>query len=417
MNRLILTIIGRGFSTRREVCVSLRLAPLLALALIAAGCVNWPMFRHDPQHSGDSTLNTGTVKGVLKWKFSFPKGCNIVSSPAVDNNERVYIGAVCNSGGSPTGAFCAVNPDGTSAWCSINMQGYPLYSSAALGADVYIGGFNSGTLGLLAIDSSSGNPAWTFPAKALLSPPTVSVALPNGTGSLETTIYVGTIDGKLYAVNPNGTEKWHLVLGTPEMAGAVVSSSPAVARDGTIYVGLNNPGLVGEVPTGGLEAVNPNGTEKWIFSSGGVDSSASVGGDGTIYFGSYDQFFYAVNPNGTAKWSLADVGAVVSSPAFGQGGGAIYFGSRNKRVYAVTPGALVLWTFLTGGAVDSSPAVSSDGTIFVGSGDHYLYALNSNGKVKWKFLTGGPVRSSPAIGEFGTTVYVGSDDGSLYAIH
>jgi hypothetical protein len=74
------------------------------------------------------------------------------------------------------------------------------------------------------------------------------------------------------------------------------------------------------------------------------------------------------------------------------------------------------WKFMTGGAVRSSPAVANDGTIYVGSDDGRLYALQSNGILNWKFPTLGAVSSSPAIDANGT-VYVGSGDGSPYAIN
>ena len=67
------------------------------------------------------------------------------------------------------------------------------------------------------------------------------------------------------------------------------------------------------------------------------------------------------------------------------------------------------------GMVRSSSAVGTDGTVYVGSDDGYLYALSADGSTKWKYKTGGPVTSSPALG-FEGTVYVGSDDGHLYAL-
>mgnify|MGYP001823841558 FL=1 len=45
------------------------------------------------------------------------------------------------------------------------------------------------------------------------------------------TIYVGSGDGKLYAINPDGTEKWDLAIWI------IGNSSPAIGSDGTIYVG------------------------------------------------------------------------------------------------------------------------------------------------------------------------------------
>jgi outer membrane protein assembly factor BamB len=51
----------------------------------------------------------------------------------------------------------------------------------------------------------------------------------------------------------------------------------------------------------------------------------------------------------------------------------------------------------------------------VASDDHNVYAINPNGSQKWKFATGGAVFSSPTIGSDGT-IYVGSNDGNVYAI-
>ncbi|MBM3242358.1 choice-of-anchor D domain-containing protein, partial [Candidatus Poribacteria bacterium] len=65
-----------------------------------------------------------------------------------------------------------------------------------------------------------------------------------------------------------------------------VNSSPAIGSDETIYVGsLDNY----------LYAINPDGTPKWKFSTGGdVDSSPAIGSDGTIYVGSGDYHLYAL---------------------------------------------------------------------------------------------------------------------------
>jgi hypothetical protein len=73
------------------------------------------------------------------------------------------------------------------------------------------------------------------------------------------------------------------------------------------------------------------------------------------------------------------------------------------------------WTFETGGRVVSSPALGSDGTIYVGSNDGHLYAIKPAGGLKWKFLTKGAVHSRPTVGPDGT-VYVGSFDHNVYAI-
>ncbi len=74
------------------------------------------------------------------------------------------------------------------------------------------------------------------------------------------------------------------------------------------------------------------------------------------------------------------------------------------------------WAFETEGGIVSSPAIGSNRTIYVGSNDGNLYAINPNGSLRWKFPTKGAVHSHPAIGSDGT-IYIGSWDHFLYAIN
>ena len=75
-------------------------------------------------------------------------------------------------------------------------------------------------------------------------------------------------------------------------------SSPAVATDGTIYVGSTDTRLY---------ALDPNGNIKWIYETGDqLVASPAIGSDGTVYIGSADRQLYAINPDGTLKWGLSD---------------------------------------------------------------------------------------------------------------
>jgi outer membrane protein assembly factor BamB len=57
----------------------------------------------------------------------------------------------------------------------------------------------------------------------------------------------------------------------------------------------------------------------------------------------------------------------------------------------------VAWSTLTGGAVGSSPAIAN-GIVYVGSDDGALYALDaSTGQMVWKTITSGPVTSSATV--------------------
>ena len=56
-----------------------------------------------------------------------------------------------------------------------------------------------------------------------------------------------------------------------------------------------------------------------------------------------------------------------------------------------------------------------DTTVYVGSEDGRLYAVDAaTGKKLWDIITGGRITSSPAVAD--GTVYIGSYDGNLYAI-
>src|SRR5208282_5569328 len=99
---------------------------------------------------------------------------------------------------------------------------------------------------------------------------------------------VGSVNGDLYAVNPNGTQKWAYTTGD------IVESSPAIGSDGTIYF---------STWSGNLYALNSSGGLEW--ESSGIDVAAStspaIGSDGTLYVGGADVVLYAINPNGSQK--------------------------------------------------------------------------------------------------------------------
>jgi len=228
--------------------------------------------------------------------------------------------------------------------------------------------------------------------RSIYSSPTISA---------DGTIYIGSDDHYLYAINPDGTLKWKFDTG-----GMVFYSSPALSKEGTIYIGSYGRYL---------NALNPDGTLKWKYKTGSwISSAPAISKDGTIYIGSDDHYLYAINPNGTLKWKYETGGWIVSSPAISEEG-RIYMGSWDHYLYAINPNGTLKWKYETGWGVNSSPAISKDGTIYVGSWDHYLYALNPDGTLKWKYETVG-VNSSPAISEEGR-IYVGSDDGYLYALN
>jgi outer membrane protein assembly factor BamB len=74
----------------------------------------------------------------------------------------------------------------------------------------------------------------------------------------------------------------------------------------------------------------------------------------------------------------------------------------------------VTWSFKTGATVNSSPALAN-GVIYVGSDDGRLYAINAeDGSQLWNYRTAGKIDSSPTY--VNGVVYVTSWDGKIYAI-
>lgn len=74
----------------------------------------------------------------------------------------------------------------------------------------------------------------------------------------------------------------------------------------------------------------------------------------------------------------------------------------------------VKWAFKTKGAIFGSPAVAN-GTVFIGSSDGSMYAVEqATGQQKWKSATGGSIASSPAVAD--GMVFFLSYDGGMYAV-
>jgi outer membrane protein assembly factor BamB len=280
---------------------------------------------------------------------------------------------------------------GTLMW-AYTTGGY-IESSPAIGADgtIYVGSWDS----KLHAVNPNGTLKWSYTTgNEILSSPAIGA---------DGTIYVGSLDSTLHAVNPNGTFKWSYA------TGGSIYSSPAIGADGTIYVGSDDHKL---------HAINSDGTLKWAYTTGErIESSPAIGADGTIYVGGVDSKLYAINPKGTLKWAYntRGVGFYYSSPAIGANG-TIYVGSLDAKLYAVNPNGSLKWSYTTGNMINSSPAIGADGTIYVGSDGSKLYAINPVGTLKWAYTTGDRIKSSPAIGADGT-IYVGSLDHKLHAIN
>ena len=120
------------------------------------------------------------------------------------------------------------------------------------------------------------------------------------------------------------------------------------------------------------------GTLKWSVPLGGIVGycSPAIAEEGTIFIGGGANTLHALNPDGTKKWNFAASGAVVSAPAIGKDV-TIYIGTHGRRIHAITADGAEKWSYPVGDKIDfSSPAIGDDGTIYVASRDGNLYAIN-----------------------------------------
>jgi len=198
--------------------------------------------------------------------------------------------------------------------------------------------------------------------------------------------------------------KWKLSI---ESGSSISPSAPAVGDDGTLYMGSQD---------GKVYAISAGGSIKWSFATGKtVRSTPAIGADGTIYIPSQDGKLYALTKEGSKKWEFAIGSSFLdASPALAADG-TIYLGSDDGKVYAINPGGTRNWEFVTGGKIRSSVAIRPDNALVVTSNDKKVYVLNPDGTQKWQFTASATINSSPALGADGT-VYVGDDAGKFFAI-
>ena len=120
-------------------------------------------------------------------------------------------------------------------------------------------------------------------------------------------------------------------------------SSPAVAADGTIYLGTSQGS-----PVPVLLAIRADGTLRWVFeprdlpsgvpaSHFDVYSSPAIGSDGTVYFGQEFGRVYALDgATGATRWMVeTSSGITWSSPAL-TADGVLLVSDLASRLYAIS---------------------------------------------------------------------------------
>jgi large repetitive protein len=260
------------------------------------------------------------------------------------------------------------------------------------------------------------------------------------------TIYLGNFPGNLMALRDPGTGgQLELLWRFHPQGASSFHTTPAIATDGTIYVGFSTGGATPDA-RGTLYALDPQSQVLWTVDLGGgrQTSSPTLGPDGTVYVTSGAGKLFAISPAGQTLWTAQTGPTVKASPALGQDG-TVYVASMNDKLYAVQPptadqtDGVVRWTFRFGdfpgqgepvkAAVPppgadgvgsgASPTIGPDGTIYLGANNSNMYAITPDGHLKWLFEAEREVAgiwSSAALSADGQTLFFGANRGGVYAV-
>lgn len=293
----------------------------------------------------DSLLHAIYPNGDQKWTYGSTGDDCSSGVPAVNVDGTVYVPLLGEHTSDWRGQLHAVTPSGNQKWSAYKVPellGEGTWFGCSPSIDpadgtIFIPDFNNKPYrgGLSAVDPGDGTNTW-YSGISKTNPerdPWSAVAIDPGKGNL----YFGASgkpgDNRLLCHSRYISKfKW-----TYETGGHIVFS-PAIDDNGTIYFGSWDKKLY---------ALNSLGICKWSFATGdSVTYSPCISWDNeTIYFGSRDKRFYAVNAaDGSLKWFYQTNGKLTGS-AIVDANGDLYFGSNDKYFYSLSPNGTLRWKF------------------------------------------------------------------------
>jgi len=158
-----------------------------------------------------------------------------------------------------------------------------------------------------------------------------------------------------------------------------------------------------------------SGLRPWVYETGkGIFSSPVVDGDGTVYIGSADHYFYAIDKTGKLKWRRL-TGEIIDSSALLDDKSRVYVGSGDGHVYAFDRAkGTLLWKFKAHSPqevkdkfdlktynlnwFEGNIGILLDGTILAPNDNYLVYALDrETGTGKTQYLANEMVWSLPAV--------------------
>ena len=244
---------------------------------------------------------------------------------------------------------------------------------------------------LFAIDVVSGEFKWVFAISQITYGGGALVA-PDGT--IYQCVRNATINN-VYAINPNGTQKWAVKLD------ATVGAFPALSVDGVLYCLTNKSTLYA------LDA--SSGVIKWQQSLDGATGSAvAIDKAGNVYAGT-SAAIYAFKPNKDQIWKLEEVN-VTEQATFALKDQVLYATLKGGGLVAVDmTNGTKKWTYPTTKGDAYFPIVDKNGNIyFTEKNSQTVHAVNSSGSKIWEKKVGNNLNYSGGALSTDGILYIGT---------
>ena len=247
-------------------------------------------------------------------------------------------------------------------------------------------------------------------------------------------LYITTSEGKIIAINI-GTKKqlWNYYVGEKPLKPVINDGMIYIGHSEGLSVLdldgfciwefntddilsppiIDKKNLIFGTNVGRIYCLNPkNGKQQWTIK---MDDKIFISPlfDENFYFAAGDSCYAISLKDGLIKWNYTTKGPIRSEPILSDG--SIFFGSSDNYIYALNSETGVeKWRYETGWQIDATPSIFND-ILFVASNDNNLYALNKEkGNLNWLFSCNAAIHTKPVV--YGEYVFFGSDDGQLYAI-
>ena len=244
---------------------------------------------------------------------------------------------------------------------------------------------------LFAIDVVSGEFKWVFAISQITYGGGALVA-PDGT--IYQCVRNATINN-VYAINPNGTQKWAVKLD------AAIGAFPALSADGVLYCLTNKSTLYA------LDA--SSGAIKWQQSLDGATGSAvAIDKAGNVYAGT-SAAIYSFKPNKEQNWKLEEVN-VTEQATFALKDQVLYATLKNGGLVAVDmTNGTKKWTYPTTKGDAYFPIADKNGNVyFTEKGSQTVHAVNAAGSKIWEKNVGNNLNYSGGALSTDGILYVGT---------